>query len=470
MTIPYLQRVGAGLAIDDEAVRYVELVGTLGRVRLRRVEREPVGDGLPESALRRLAERIGPGPRFVHTHVPAESVRLRTLEVPAYEDPDDVARWLADHAERFRTEAEGGDAVVRSVLLGEEGEAHEGARTRTAILVVVSPADIAERVQQVRQAGFTPLRLGTGALEAASALVVGDEPVLDGSVLVAGAARSFDVRLREGQVEAVRVLDAPPEVAVEERRHAVDVRYDGSDLLYVTGPHAPAAVRAGRDAGQPVAPAAPFGGRHPELEPGDALAAGLAVEVLFPGLALVDVLDKAERRAGAEAAAKREALRAILALCVVVLVVLGVAQAATWYFSGRLGATEAALLDQAEERAEAERLRRDLGRLRRDVAAAREAAAERTPAARLYEAVGRALPPGVWLVEYAWDDDAGTASVTAYAQGMAGVEAYLAGLERLEAFGRVELLYSERVEPEVVERNAGERRALVRFGVQLVEN
>lgn len=435
-------------------MHWVELSRRLGRLKLLRYASEPVVGQQFGAALECLVDRLGRQGAFVVCDVEPEHVDVHVVEAPAFDDDEDLGHWLADQARAFvSTEGKADEYVVQSRVLHRDPD--RGAR---CLIVVARRDGIESRLTMIEAAGLRCERLATGLVEPLSALV-------------------FEPGFTEGQRPVVLMGDA----------HRVHYLLNDGELedLYVDHAYADGGRRD--DARRSVWPASPFPhdaragvgwvfgsraeeeGRHAEgfegtaplrealdteLPPAASVAAALALEAVYPELALTDLLGEERGEAVRAAKEKEEGQRAVLLLggILVFSLLLALLSAAGM---GTLVEREAAKV--AAQEPVLERLRAAEAahaRLRSDLETAERLTGQSTQTARLLEDVGRAVPEGVWMVGLSIRDDEGRTRlrITGIALDGEGTAEYLTALERLEVLGGVELRYAEHLSAEEVER------------------
>lgn len=424
MMIPYLDRVGVGLCLSQEAASMVVWQRRFGRVRLREETLVPLGED-PVGALRALRD-ASPHP-FVHVAVPDALLACEVVPVPDFDESEDRDAWAISEAERRRTQSISGEDLVvtahvfevpvqsESDAPGSSWESSYGAQRSggayaediaryRAVLCVANRARIEDALHLLREAGFVIERVASGLVEAAtfpliSASYSGDHqeygpeasagytlPRVEmrnpGVMAVAGAFGTAELEVAHGRPRLVTML-AP--AAGEDTAYGV---------LEVERFHAP-----------PEEDGVPIHSNHESLavlealHSSSAMAAAIAYEALYPGLVLVQVLPEAEQQGARRTRRVEEGKRSTLLVAFVVLVLLVLLMGTELAIGALSDRTTEHLRNQAPALALLERDRAEVARMERDVSLAKRAQAERTMIAYYLEALARAVPEDVTLTE-----------------------------------------------------------------------
>ncbi len=503
LRVPYLQRVGVGLHIGPRAVRWVELSrsfagvpgleSSLGRLRLRRSEVEPVEGGQHEAALERLMARVQPASPFVHTHVDPEHVRVHFETAPAFEDDEDLAAWLAERPSRYvPAGSTASEFIARTAVVSRHppGDS-EGAR---CLISLARREAVEERAAMLERVGLVPLRIGTGIVEVGSAFAFdpdyeASEPVVvhvwddaagdeAATALQTRRAMPYDLAVLPGVLSAGLPLDGL--VSEIEAHFGGALRLASPDregergTVWITGAVERSGLASGGYAGaqrprimRPLATV--LKGR---VVPADSvLAASLATEALYPELALMDVQRTAQTEEAETEHEKQEAYRAVLGLGVLVLALLILSGAAGWMLQTKVDEVRVSVASQSGELAELATARRMQERLRADLAVGRALVHERTVAAVVLEAVGQAVPDEMELSSIQFETSPGgdvVVALSGWTATPAGVRDLIERLEADERFSGVRLLSTERLDGSQAERETGRSISVTVFSLSVV--
>lgn len=432
MVLPFLHCVGVGVQIGQDAVRWVELSAFRGkRVRLRCYEEEPIVGGRVQEALGRLRERVRTEGKWIHSHVDPVHVELDLVDVPDFDDDEDVYDWLESESVRRQG---GSDCLVAS------------RRVASKALLGQVPAEHVLAIQTLFEKADIPLhRVGSGAVESVSARLA--EGHLDETLLHQTEQLCWLIRTEAGGLVEVMPLTVSEEVAFEEaKRHATtrNVLAEPRQIVVV-----------GTQSSETKKPPVQLIGNVP---PEAALPGGLAAEALFSGLVGIDFLPDEAGKESRDLIDKTLTQHALLWMLVGLMVLLLLPMLAGMFFNNRIANVEAQLMEQTGSATTLQQLREDVVELRAQVS---EGMGERTRLAEWLSVLGRELPGGTWISSVSLDEETTSLSVTVLSDDLGGVQAYLLALNRSDAFGEAGLVVSERLEAETVERATEVRRELV---------
>ncbi|MEM1055069.1 MAG: PilN domain-containing protein [Bacteroidota bacterium] len=456
-------RVGAAVVAGSASVRYVELSARRGRIRVRRQSEVAIGPGGVDAALKKLARAAGS--RFVATALP-EGVRgPGVTHAPPLADDEDRREWLeAQAASRMGPSQVGAAGLV------------ETERGAWALHASADEEAVHDWTTQLERAGFQVLRMGDGHLEAASPLAA-TGALTEGTVVVQSAnpttADPTTADPTTGRATRIRVEQGRPAEVVSGRSVSGEASAVLAEVATAPSPH----VALGEGAGEAARELESVYGtsaqvatvledaRGGPLGPEWAPVVGLALEEVYPGLRVLEVGDPETTQATRQEARASHSKRRVLALAVLALVLLGGVRLGQAFVDRELDRADEALLAQADDlvalglaRSRVERLRTQAG-----------GGEGRTAMALIYQAVGRALPEGVWLESLEVEPDGrpsegGTGRalrVTAFSVDALGAEAAVEALATSGRVSDVRLQYIERVQPA-----PGLPEGLVRFEVE----
>ncbi len=404
MILPFLDRVGCGIVVDEASVRFVEVAVRRGRARVVRT-----GEAVGDDALQTIWTRARPARPFaaLAVDVPPLPGACR-LRPPDLEHADDLRAWTAAQVgiqSGLDEETLAGDSTWQAVQSDPDAP------------LLAAPVVRADFVaQSVEANGISVGRVGHAGLEAWASLTLTGEPV-SGPILYASGTYGAWVDIVEGYIEQAGtggLAEALDSVA----------QLSGGRQVTVTGPEAEGAAQDYLDLyALPVQVGIPLAGvAGGDLHPAFAAAAGLAVADLYTAIPAFDVLPAGSAYAARKRLARWASARTLLVSCSVLLVLLGGLRAAQYAASleAERSAERLAGQDDAAER---------LAQVQDEIASRRAvgSAPERTDAALAFGRVANALPEGVWLSSFEWES--GDLAFEALSTDAVGVEASLSAYE-----------------------------------------
>lgn len=395
-----------------------------GRIRISEEILVPLGSD-PIESLRGLRE-ASPHP-FVHIAVPDALLSCEVVLVPDFDEPEDRDAWAFSEASRRRPQDRAEDRVVATARVFEvpdqaEQDVPEGpsvlgygatsgspaytddvARHR-AVLCVMDRVRIEDTLRLLNEAGFVVERIASGLVEATSLSLLSTlqssehqtydpetsaayalprvERLSPNALVVTGAFGVAGLDVALGRPRAVTIHDS----ALEE---------DGTDALSKGEPLYTPEQRlspATRDPRTLVT--------YPDAShPSSSMAAAVAYEALYPGLALVQVLPEVTQREVQRTRRVEEAKHSTLFIACVLLALLALLTGAELVVGALSDKTVIRLQEQAPALALLDRERAEVARMERDLALAKRSQAEQTQTALYLEALTRAVPEDVTLME-----------------------------------------------------------------------
>ncbi len=478
MKIPYIQKIGIGLHITDDAIRWVQLSRIGSRITIKEAEYLEIGNRTTAEVLTELIEKIQP--RFRHVAVNMDFARINRLviDVPELEDDHKIDRWIAEAEKEVIPEGYSPDriAVTHHIF----GDTETGLK---CLLLSVPVQVLEERMNLIKSAGLEPIIITEGGFESRYAVMF-DEAFNHSNTLFLSVFEDQAClqQLKDGLLEQYYPFteDVPTiEDGIQEVESLV-VSQSSLDLeatpeLFLSG------SRKFRD---PIAESDILEIKKPKtlghlvfqgscLAPDYAIACGMAVKQLYPDIDALNFLQEAEVTAAGDEIQKRDTLSMGMALGMFLLVV---GMSVFWiqmYLDFRIDEVNGKVEQVEDKVALVSEARSRVVNLKKQVVGARELIRGRTNTAVIIEEAGRALPKGTWLTELMITNRSDTAKtfdvrMNGYAENEALITAVLEKLESKSHWKQVRLYFSEQMDfNDVYDTGRYRNRALVYFDIRM---
>lgn len=453
-------------------MQWVELSRLFGKLKVLCYEAEPVVGQEREAALARLVARIGRSGAFVVCHVDVDDVNVHVVEAPAFDDDGDLDEWLESQGDRYipsgntlPSDDTSDSHSVRTRVLHNDPE-----RGPRCLIVVGRHAGIEARLALLETVGLNCERLATGIVEPLSALVFA--PGFAGRprrVTLAEDTHRVHYRVDDGRLGAVHV-EHEAAYGDEDGGGRLQGALGGEphlDAGWVIGSRAEA-VTLGVEGLEVVAP---LGGvLETELPPKASIAAALALEAVYPELALTDLLDEGRSLAVRERSEKEEGQRTVLLMGGLLVLLLLSSMLGVMGLSTLVEHVVGQVAVQADVLQGLSAAEQENARLTTDLRTAKRLTEQKSEVARLLEDVGRAVPGGVSVVSLTLNeqDDQMVVRITGISIDGAGAAEHMTALERLEILDEVELVYAERLSVDEVRQRYGIGEVATSFKIESV--
>ncbi|MGF1670729.1 MAG: PilN domain-containing protein, partial [Balneolaceae bacterium] len=212
------------------------------------------------------------------------------------------------------------------------------------------------------------------------------------------------------------------------------------------------------------------------LSPGLAVACGMAVKQLYPGLDTINMLEAACVTSNREAIEKKDAMITTAASGVVLLLTFLLLVLAGWILDNKKQQLDERLAVIEDKITAVEHARLQVHELRSSILQVRNLIDDRSSTVRHIEAVGRSLPEGVWLDELRLTAVSGTTNhfrltIRGYALSERFISALLESLEQQKDIHGIRLVYSEQIDTQdIYKERAYQENTLVHYEIQMQAN
>lgn len=471
MQIPFLDKCVLVFDAANGEAHLVEVRSRGGRLSIIRMLKQPVQGKLTETRTRAAV------------CLDAQHVRHVVLHGPAFDDPESLELWVQSEIERqLPDHVDSDDFVVRRRVL-EQTEKH------TRILMALARHEAIEaKKAQLEDRELHPLSIDSK--EASMARILAYHPLFGvGSVavvLVHHTSASL-IYYEDGILQTIVSLaqDSAASSALVEEVHSTLIAWMAEGIMYslpavmIVGEGSEAIIRemqqnvALREHVTDATIQIPTRPDHLKISPEQAPLAAIAIQQIYPELNDFNFLDEAQAEEGCELIEKQEALLSMLIGGGILVSLLLITIVAAGFIATRLSASEARLLEMADQITQIEAARAEVEQLSQDVAQAKKLATERTRTAIILETAARQVPAGLWLE--AIDVERGAEEAILKLSGLAldqqELAQYLDRLEEASLMEGVRLAYSENISAEQHYRHAStvrpiQRRPLVQFAIE----
>lgn len=488
MKIPFVQHRGIGLHITDRVIRWVQLSRIRQRICIGRVAYREVKSGDLQVTLKGLVEEIMPDFLFVTANIDPAAVDMHVLELPFIEDEEYLVQWIRESAlELLPANSNVEDYAVTHHLFGDP---EEGQRS---LFVVTLKKAVRERVDLLESAGLKPVLLTTGTIDPGYTVMF-DEDVTTGTTWLLSVFEDQSVLLhyRNGLLEQVHTLvteeTKPGEVLAEaeslvlteaayreEMQHKQAYLISGGLMDFELNDYEPENSGTSRLEFQQLGPLSHLEYKGHTLSPEFAVACGLALKQLYPSIDTLNLLEKRELEAAAEAIEKKDAMHTVVGMGAVVGILFLILMLFQWYLGGEVEKTDARVAALEDKITAVSEARNRVIRLTENVTEGKRLVAERTSTARILETLANALPTGLWLNELRLDATTGLRDTEIILYGFAWNDALVAVLlerfEQQKESRNVRLVYSEQAKTQDIYGDPSySRRELVSFEVRINMN
>lgn len=479
MKLPFFEHRGTGVHITDRAIRWVELSRIGRHIRIVCAEFEEIRHGDIQAGLEKLAERVQPSFPFVAMNIGPSAVNRIVLEVPFFDDEENLAIWLNDTAlEQIPEGSDPEEFMTSYQLFGDPDEGEQ------CLFVTAGKQVVEERTGLAESAGLHPVILTTGEPEAGYSLMFDEDFTTGDSWLL----KAFEddcclIQYSDGLIEQIFHLPehyADTEAVLAEAGSLIASQPGGnSGRLYVADSRFMDRVSQKTEHNtvyenlQLIRPNPLSHLSHEKeiLSRDFTIASGMALKMLYPPLEGINLLEENKVKVNREAIKKQDLSLTAKILGGIFVVSFSLLMLFQWYLGNRVDEAEvqAALMEEKITAiSDAQNRIRDL---QTHVTTGRKLVGERTATARVLETAGRALPRGVWFHELKLILE-GSTETNLILFGFAWNEALVAELlerfEKQNGINRVRLVYSEQVQTRDFYGHAPYRqRQLVRFEVRI---
>lgn len=490
MYIPFYHRVGHGLYFGEEKLYWAVLRRTGRTVGVREVVSQTIPSGSSAAAaLKELVDRLDGEPEVVATHLDPTHVRCFVAERP---DSAPEVRWMKDTARNYLPSGVSlDDFVVRCRVLQRDDTRTKPGQPDEYVLALARREAIEERKEICRTADLAPIAIGDLRMDLCFGFAFDTSFVeAQSPVVLRHGANAWLLRHRNGTLrEAPHELGTAGGVLENAMVHLTEKgSAEGRVGLRIVGPDASEAVeRVGNETFTPITPqlgSPTFGGEASEASVRDderanlraeaAPAIACAVKGLYVRADPINFLDADAVQGAQDQRDRRDVLRAGAVAGGAVAILLFVATVLNLYFQRQVTRSSIRLEQMDERITQVEQARESRDRLRNRLKQSRALVERRTRAAAIMDAVGQAVPQGIWFDELnisRVEDDSIRVRASGYATRDADVATLLSQLEERPQLQEVGLEYSRIVPAEsVYERTGRYREALTRFAVFLVQS
>ncbi|MGF1670623.1 MAG: hypothetical protein ACFCU6_09255, partial [Balneolaceae bacterium] len=299
MKLPFLQHTGIGIHLGSRGIRWVELSRIRHKIFIRQSAFQAVVNGDFKTALCELVDRMRPSNPYVTANLNPADVHQIVLEVPFHDDEEELGEWLANAPGKLLPEdASLEEFAVCHYLYGDPEEA------QNCLFVMARKEAVEARIELLYSAGLHPVILTTGDLEAGYGMMFDRNFIAAHALLI----KSFENRgcLLEYQKGLLVGFHAFPEAedAIEliEEAHSMFASSSGyldgeaGGQIYLASEqilnHSMSDMKPGIRIRE-LNPLSHLTFNNEILSPGLAVACGMAVKQLYPGLDTINMLEAA---------------------------------------------------------------------------------------------------------------------------------------------------------------------------------
>lgn len=484
MKLPFIEHIGIGLHITDEAIRWVELSRIRDQVKIRSMHTEKIEEGDVKSGLLNLIERVNPSWKYVTVNLDPGYVRQKLIEAPDAEDHEYLEIWLREQKEAMVPAGlNREDFVIGHHFTGHPEEEQQ------CLLLITRKEVVEERIKLLGSVGLKPSIITTGDLETGYAFIFDQEFTEGESCLIKifedysslhfyqeGVLNNI-IELSNREISVSEIFEEAEALLATEG--LVSDRQSKRKLYTIISETYGTAGSIGKFSGN-AEKKIPTGKPLAHLKPGNnqpgsdlSVAAGMAVKQLYPALDTINFLDDQHRANIREDIQKKDALNTGLVSGGCVVLLFTVLMIAQFVLGPKLNKSQQQLALLDDHLTAVTEAGEKVTDLEQRVNQARELVGERTAMAGLLELIGRSVPQRVWLNEVTINETerAGEAALHGLAYNDALVASLMERLEKEKRVSSVRLIFSEMVASEdVYDSSDIDQSSFVQFEVRMFIN
>lgn len=478
MKIPFVQHIGIGIHITQQAIRWVELSRLGKTMKIQNTDCEEVQSGDIEQSLSTLIERRNPSFPYVTINIDSSYVRQQLFDVPRFDDPEFFSHWLDEQKKKLIPKGINPQEFISTYHLLGDGEEQK------CLFVIAKKEAVESRKELLESVGLKASIVTIGQLQSGYGLVFDEDFVSREVRLISifedGASlQYYGNGFLENYMSLSHVGTSVTNIVEEAKTYLIT---DGADfeslqnqsIYLVKSNFIDAEEKAVNSVlsvdkvqqGQPLSNIS----SDEVLSADYSIAAGMAVKQLYPALDTINLQDEEKLDAIEKEVQKKDTLHTGIALGGLVVFTFFILLIAQFFLDTRLEKVgkEAILLqdDINTVRGAAKRVEQ----LKKQAGQATQLVAERTSVAKTIRLLGKSLPDRVWYNEISINksENGKNAVIYGYAHNDALIASLMERLEKKESIGNVRLIYSEAVNSADVYNDASFNSIpLVQFEVRI---
>lgn len=386
MFIPYLDRIGVGVALGRNGIHYVRLKRRLNKITLLNHQFLPFLETV-EKTLQQIDLSDLKSYPFIATSLPAFLVNYKQVEISNQEEWI-VQEQLEDAIEEWKVSLGQDEIAVQSVAIPSE---YDGLQY---LLVSVSQEAIAQQKSLLENLGIRVGLMSGGNVDAWLAFTTDSNEENKEEALFIQDKNQLDIWLyRNKSLFYVDQIDfEEPKYVKEEVDFILKSNFSDPDLVEVLWVSADLAVQP-----YPTAKVLPGIELKKSLPAESVTAVGLAMRMLFPQLGGVNFLDNEQKHAFKIEIDKFHAIRYILSTGTILLVFLIGIWFGGWYFQNEIRKDSAAFIVAKKTQLKADSIAKHVNDKHYNLNKSISFLNSRTKISPLLYQIGKSVPYGIWL-------------------------------------------------------------------------
>jgi len=479
MKLPFIQHAGAGIHFTKKSIRWIELSRVRHKLSIKQSAVQAIENGDTKTALCKLIEKIRPSFPYVTANLDPPDVHQTVIEVPFQDDEDALFEWLA-HAPKklIPDDANLEDFAISHYLFGDPEE------VQRCLFVLAGNEAVEARINLLHSAGLHPVILTSGDLEAGYGMMFNQSFITADALLI----KSFENRgclleYQKGLLADFQIFDETSDAKelVEEAQSMLASRSgfqdgDSGIQMFLSTDQAVSHSWIGGSSAvkiREVCPLSHLTFKNETLSGEQTVACGMAVKQLYPGLDSINLLNSFTAKYALESIEKKDALITTAAAGGVLLLIFMILAVSGWIVENRKQQLDEQVAAMQDKITSVENARQQVSELRSAIVQVRNLVDGRRSIVGHIEAVGRALPAGVWFDDLRLQAESGSGkpiklTVRGYALRERHISVLLENLERQKEIQEIRLAFSEQVDTnDIFEQENYREKSLIRYEIQI---